>query len=157
MEFRFVRQPLWGYSQVTDEYLDQLEQKEHFSFPPVLREYYLRYNGCEIKDCVGNHGEDLFVATRIIPIGTGTDDFEERRSDDRIDGMIQPHLIPFAENPYDGIYYWDGHTQNIYLTFLSDQDTFIYICTGIDTFFNILNHTCDVQDEKDYIDINEIK
>lgn len=156
MQFQFVTGFSGQYLPVSASEMDRLEETYHFTFPAVLREYYLRYNGCETASCLGKMEGDLFIVTEILPIGGGDISLEDMIRFDRDNEIIQPHLIPFAQNGLAGVYYFDAHTENIFLSYREDEEDFTFICAGMETFFHILNQTCHGQDEDNAPDINEI-
>ncbi|MCR4886551.1 MAG: SMI1/KNR4 family protein [Clostridiales bacterium] len=154
-EFRFIEQPPQGAHPVTAEDLDRVESKFHFSFPRVLRDYYLQYNGCDVIFSQFTRDGDIWDVLEMRAIGKGRWNLEELIRRDREYDFIPDHLIPLAVSSVDGFYYWDTRDEKVYLTYYEEEGDFKLMCTGLDTFFDILNHACEMQDENNLYDITK--
>ncbi len=154
-EYYFVEQPTKGAYPITEEDLGKVEREFHFSFPRVLKDYYLKYNGCEIIYSQFRKGTDSWDVYEMCAIGKGRWDIAGLIRRDREAGYIADYLIPLADDSLNGTYYWDTRDEKIYLTYYEYEDDFRLLCTGIDTFFDILNHACKQQDEDNLFDITE--
>ena len=135
--------------------IESFEEKLGFHLPQELRRFFQVYNGCEIRECpFSKEGKGLDV-DRIFPLNGGHMSLEAIYEKDRRYHVTVPEMIPFAYSTSSGFFYWNAKTEHVYVTNYDGPDDFQFICTGMETFLEILNHTCEMQDENTY-DITEI-
>ena len=68
--------------------IKSMEQKYDISFPDVLREYYINYNGFQISLCIFHVNNNEYEISKIIPLDGDTLTFEKIVDNDREDGFI---------------------------------------------------------------------
>ena len=156
MKYDFVKKPLHGLIPIDEADLNELERKYNFRFPQALRDYYLLLNGCDIQACRMKREDQTVLVTEIIPVNKGSLDLEDQIQLAEEDQYLSAGLIPFATNPVCGIFYFHKDTQIICHAFYDDLNEFQYICTGMDTFLEAMNRSCEERDDDTLFDITTI-
>ena len=113
--------------------LDRLEQKYAVTFPPALRELYLRETAAPFRPFtffVG--GYECGVAKLIPPVADGLS-FETIVDGDRADGFLPQSYFPLARDRGGNLYYWDSRTGKVFFVLNDDiEDPFLVFPTVSD-------------------------
>lgn len=120
-------------SSVTNNTLTSLERKYRFRFPKLLRDYYTRYDGSEIKCCEFQKNENIFYVTDII-------EFEENIIKESFDEKNELKGYIYFATGYEEFYYWESSTERVYCSSPAIDENLIPICNSIEEFFEILNN-----------------
>lgn len=135
--FNFVSQ-IREENLVTQEDISIIEEKWNFKFPPILVEYYLKYNGSKISLCVFTVDNNEYEISEIVQIKHGICPFEFIIKNDREDGFIPLSFIPVANNRGGDYYYWDEKDGKVYLIYTDDIENPIFICDSVEKLFEIM-------------------
>lgn len=130
---------------ITNEYIDELENKMNIKFPNILREYYLKHNFANTKECTfkldGIEGE--FILDFIIPLKYGTCNFEKEYEYVLENECISNEYIPLAVDMDGDNYYWHSKSGKVYYISHENVENPILICDSVVAFFEILNKCYD--------------
>lgn len=132
---------------ITSTDIKNIEEKYDFVFPPLMKEFYLMYNGGEVEkdsffisDC--KYGFDLFFS---IKYGKCTMEKNFYLCDfGKNDYELPPYLIPFASDQGGNDFYFsvkEGEEENIYYIdheSYEDESDIQYICKNISDFLFLL-------------------
>ena len=129
----------------------EIENKFSIKFPDILKEYYLKYNGCQIKECSFSINEKEYDVNEIISVKYGKYSFENEYKNVIENKYISNIYIPFAKDISNQSYYFNLKDNKIYYISIDDITNPIFICDSIDEFFEILNLCLDDNDIK-YLD-----
>lgn len=128
---------------VSQEYVNSVENKYNIKFPDVLRTYYTDYNMCEAKEVTFVMHKLNFCVEFILPLKYGDCSVESYLELYRGDERIPQHLVPFAYDVDGDNYYWDINTGRVYYLTMGNIDNPIPIARSVDEFFELLNIYCD--------------
>lgn len=130
---------------ITNDYIDELENKMNIKFPNILREYYLKHNSANTKECIFrlNGIEEKFVLDFIIPLKYGNCNFEKEYKWVLENECISNEYIPLAVDMDGDNYYWHSKNEKVYYISHENVENPILICNSIAEFFEILNKCCD--------------
>lgn len=103
----------------------------------MLKDFYLKYNGAQIKLCCFKIDEYYYEISELVMLKYGVCCFEKIRENDIIDNS----LFPLANNRGGDYYYWDKETENVYLIYGDDIENPIYICKSIKELFDIMQNS----------------
>ena len=124
---------------ISDEDIRNIEDTLKIKFPVVLRDYYLHYNGAEIKEIVFYTDDFEHEVSCVLPLKHRNDCIERMIEIDRKNGYIPDNMIPIASDDGGDLFYWDTLTENVYAYYDDNIENPIYICSGIKAFFDIMN------------------
>lgn len=125
---------------VSNNYIDEVEKKLNIKFPSILREYYLKHNYSNAKECTFKIewiDDAEFILDCIIPLKYGTSCFEKE-----FESRMISDYIPFAYDMDSDKYYWNLNTGKVYYISHENAENPILICNSVADFFNILNKSC---------------
>ena len=131
---------------VTIDYIDEVEKKFNIKFPFILREFYLKHNFSNLKECVfrieGIKDAD-FSLDCFIPLKYGNISFEKEYNFILDNDYIGNEFIPFAIDMDADNYYWNNKDGMVYYISHENVEYPILICESVDKFFEILNNCYD--------------
>jgi len=130
---------------VTEDYINELEKKMKIVFHNILREYYLKHNFSNEKECTFRiEGIDAdFILNCIIPLKYGKVSLEKQYEWVLKDDYLSNELIPLAIDMDEDNYYWNSKTGKVYYISASNVENPILVCNSVDEFFEILNKSVD--------------
>lgn len=120
-------------------YIESLENEFSINFPDILKEYYLEYNGAEIKECRFSKYGLEFCVMLIVAINYGTMPFEKIVKFNRNNDSEYKNFFPLAVDEDEDEYYWDADTGAVYYLSFSNAEHPILICSSVEEFFFMLN------------------
>ena len=129
----------------------EIENKFNIKFPNILKEYYIKYNGSQIKECYFSINGNDYNVNEIISLKYGKYSFEKEYEQVIENRYISNIYIPFAKDISNQSYYFNLKDNKIYYISIDDIINPIFICDSIDEFFEILNLCLDNSDIK-YLD-----
>lgn len=125
---------------ISAEYVALFERTYEISIPPVLKDYYLRFNGARIKECrFERHGLE-FCVIRLFPLNYGTMPVEKILKYNSRNDAVPNSFIPLALDEDEDDYYWDNKTKKVYYLSFGNVEHPIPICDSVEEFFEILNN-----------------
>jgi len=131
-------------AKVTEEYVDSIEKKLNIKFPEILREYYLKHNGANIKECSFKiAGIDKFSLDIIIPLKYGTTPLEKEYKWVLGNEYISNEHIPLACDILGENFYWNSKSGKVYYISQGNVENPILVCNSVEEFFEILNKSFD--------------
>lgn len=136
--FNFIKKENGEYKIIIDD-INNIEKQFNIKFPDVLKDYYLKYNGSQIKECVFEINSIQFDVNEIIPIKYGTCSFEKEYDLVIKNEYISNIYVPFAKDSANQSYYFNLKDNKVYYISLDDITNPIFICDNIEEFFEILN------------------
>lgn len=129
---------------VSNEYIDSIEKELNIKFPNVLREYYLKHNGANLKECSFKiAGIDQFSLDIIIPLKYGTTPLEKEYKWVLENEYIANENIPLAVDMDGDNYYWNSKNGKVYYISVENVENPILVCNSVEEFFEILNKSID--------------
>ena len=134
--YKFIKELREEYL-VNEEYINSIEKKYDITFPLILKDYYLKYNGSRIKECRFNIDGFGYGVYGMVQIMYGGYPFEKKIENDRMDGFISPSMIAFAYNGGGDYFYCDLKDGKIYVIYDIIENP-IYICDSVSEFFKIM-------------------
>lgn len=117
-----------------------LEKKYSITFPNVLKEYYLKYDGEKIKLTTFIIDGYECEVTKIVPIMADSMNFENITDNDKRDGFIPNIFYPLARDRGGNYYYWSSVSEKVFLVFVDDFENPFKICDTVEEFFEILEN-----------------
>ncbi len=139
MEFRFALNTATEAQRVTDADLNELEQTYGFTFPSVLREYYLKHNGDEILTSYLVLDDIRYCVVHFPPLNQGIASLKAILERNRKYHDEPEYLIRLADDRGNGVFLWDTRDEHVYFREVDDEDEYTFICAGVERFFEILN------------------
>lgn len=139
--YKFIEEQYSNQLVKNDELLE-IEKKYNVTFPPILREYYLKFNGAKIKLCQFEIEGFEYEISELVPLKYGYCCWEKVKENDLQDGLIAENLFPIANNRGGDYYYWDKNTEEIYLIYCDDIEEPIQICESIQRLFDLMSNSC---------------
>ena len=141
MEFRFTLYNESPEDRPTEQDLAQIEQEYGFSFPKVLRAYYLDHDGDAIVGSRFTLDETEYAVEHITPVKKGMNSLTELLRRNRQYQDEPMYLVRLADDRGNGVYLWDTRNENVYFRYVDDMDGYVFICHGVDHFFSLLDQT----------------
>jgi len=128
---------------VNINYINEVERKFNITFPNILKEFYLKYNYSNIKEC----DFDIvllgaFLVEDILPLKYGNYNFEKIYTTVLESDWIAKEFIPFATDISGDHFYWNSNSGKVYYISHEDCENPILICNNIDEFFTLMNKCC---------------
>lgn len=133
------------YLKATEAEIKAFESEYGFTFPVLLKEFYIKYGGAELKELEFSMYDNIgFYPILIMPIRN--EDVEDSCVKESLEinkvlpGWTHDKFIPFAEDLEGGTaYYWELDTERVYCVCNDNVENPIPICKNIKEFFDILN------------------
>lgn len=140
--FKFIEKEC-SDKNVTNDYIDKVEKELNVKFPKVLREFYLKYNFSQQKECTFKiEGiDDYFILDTIIPLKYGTIPLEKEYKWVLENECISNEHIPLAVDMDGDYYYWHSQNGKVYYISHENVENPILVCKNVDDFFEILNNS----------------
>lgn len=126
---------------VNETDIKNTEEKWNISFPTLLKEFYLNYNGAELNLCIFVLEGYEHEISEFIPLKYGECNFDDIIKNDREDGIISNNMIPLASNRGGDYYYWNSIDESIVLFYCDDIENPIYICKNIRELFELMENS----------------
>jgi hypothetical protein len=159
-----------GY-EVTETDLNSIENSLGIKIPPLMRDYYLRYNGAWVKtiyakgidgDIYGLHGISPIKYKNkpagnntFVPDDSGIGEFEQYVEWNRdYDVVVSNRLVPFAYDEGGEMYYWQAETTAVYYVLSEDIDNAKRVFDDLESFFQAF---CDAVRLKESLEDNKPK
>lgn len=145
-KFGFVLELNKENSNITEEYINEFQNKYNVILPEILKEYYLKYNKNDIKKCEFYlySEEHNFCLDFIIPLRDANVNVEKTLEMYKDDKYLQT-IVPLAEDIDGDDYYWDKKTGKVFYLSMENAENPIPICDSVEEFFKLLNY---LQDNK---------
>ncbi len=124
---------------VLSRHIKYLEGKYRITFPPVLKNYYIHYNGVRIKLCKLTVEHYSFEVARIIPVIAERMSFEHIADRNREDGYISDRLFPLAMDRGGNLYYWSADGGGVLLVLADDIENPFPVAESVQQFFSLLD------------------
>jgi len=126
---------------VTNDYINKVEKELNIKFPKVLREFYLKYNFSQQKECTFKIDgiDDYFILDTIIPLKYGTIPLEKEYKWVLENEYISNEHIPLAVDMDGDYYYWHSQNGKVYYISHENVENPILVSKSVDEFFGILN------------------
>lgn len=137
--YKFIKKIKSGYS-VNERDIKNIEERWDISFPILLKEFYVNYNGAEINLCMFVLNGYEHEISEFLPLKYGECNFDDVIKNDREDGIISNNMIPLASNRGGDYYYWNSMNESIVLFYCDDIENPVYICKNIKELFNIMEN-----------------
>ncbi len=134
--YKFIKELRKEYV-VTDEDINEIEEKYDIHLPLVLRDYYLNYNGAKVKKSVFYVDGFEHSVWQMVQIKYGEIPLEEVIENDRMDGFIPKTMIPLAYNEGGDYFYCNLTDGKVYVMY-DIIENHIYICDSVSEFFRIM-------------------
>ncbi len=123
---------------INEQYLSDFERQFELRLPPVLREYYLLYNGSQMHEVPFISKGYQFCAIEILTLKYGTTPVEALLIHQAAADEIPDSYVPFAlDEDYD-YYYWNKDSGHIVYISREDVDNPLPVCDDMNQFFAIL-------------------
>lgn len=141
-KFSFVVNYNEENSNITQEYIDNFQNKYNVELPEILKEFYLKYNNSDIKECKFYlyNEEYNFELEFIIPLRDANVNVEKILELNMNNEYIPKTFIPLAEDVDSDNYYWDKETGKVFYLAMSNVENPIPICDSVEEFFKLLNY-----------------
>lgn len=136
---------------VIEKDIEIVEKEFGFIFPSVLKDFYLKYNGAEIKtayiegvDCNEYGIHDIspikfkrkYIGNRCYPMLTEEGELEwSIKLFKEYKTIRELKLIPFACDEGGDVYFWQEATEAVYIIRSDNFDTAIKVVEDINQFF----------------------
>ena len=129
-------------SRIDDTYIDEIEKEYGFSFPEILRRFYVEHNGDEIVECsFQKHGID-FCVIEMHPLKYGTMPIEKMLNLTRENEESPIEYVPIAlDEDYEN-FYWNVNKGNVLFISEENDEHPIPITDTVEEFFELLNESC---------------
>lgn len=136
-------------SNITQDYIHEFQNKYNVILPKILREYYLKYNKSDIKECnfYLYDVELKFSLEFIIPLYGANVNVEKILEIYKNDKYLQT-FVPLAEDIEGDDFYWDKKTGKVFYIAITNVENPIPICDSVEEFFKLLNYVVERKDEK---------
>lgn len=134
--YSFIKKNMTSPIEVSD--IMEIEKRFDITFPHILKEFYLLYNGCETYLCSFCVDGREYEVLHFLSIRTGKESMEEQKEDEILDGIVPNSLIPFAYDRGGDYLYWENGTENIFMIYPDDIENPSFICQGMERFFSLL-------------------
>lgn len=126
---------------IDEEYIDKIESKYSFSFPLILREYYLKHNGCDMCEVRFKKFGIEFCVIFLHVLRFGKMPLEKVMEYNKKNDSIPSTFIPLAQDEDNDDFYWDASSGKVYFISLSNIEHPKEICGSIEEFFELLNNS----------------
>ena len=146
MYYNFIAEDT-NENNVSEEYLNSMEEELGIKYPDVLREFYLKHNDATLKEfsfemCIQK--QDLeFSVDFIIPMKYGNVCVEKILEFNKGNEYIPNTYMPLAEDVLSEDFYWDAASGKVFYISMGNVENPIPICNSVDEFFEILNKSCE--------------
>lgn len=128
-------------AEVSYDYIKKFEDTYGIKLPQALGEYYLKFNGSEIRECRFEKDDMEFCVIQMISLNYGTMPVEKIKNYNQKNKATPETFFPLAlDEDYD-YYYWDSNTGKVYYLSLSNADNPLEISSNIEEFFDILQNS----------------
>lgn len=140
-KFGFVIDSNKENSNITIEYINEFQDKYNVILPEILKEYYLKYNKSDIKQCKFYlYGEEYnFCLEFIIPLRDANISVEKILELNKDNKYLQT-IVPLAEDIDGDDFYWEKETGKVIYLSMENADNPIPICDSVEDFFKLLNY-----------------
>lgn len=128
-------------SDISKNYIRNLEKKLNVSFPACLKEYYLKYNGSDMKECCFEMRGIEYDVLSICNLGNSNHSVERILERNVKNIWVPREFYPIALDDIN-VYYWNTKNNIVYYLMIDDDENPIAICNGVEAFFDILNENC---------------
>ncbi len=128
-------------SMVDEAYVKSVESKYGITFPRVLRNFYLSYNGAEIVECPFSKHNIDFCVVEITPLKYGTRPVEKILDYNKNNKWIPDTYVPLALDEEYEDYYWQTDTGKVVFLSRANDENPIPISDSIEEFFELLNES----------------
>ena len=139
--YKFIREYGREYL-VNEKEIRAIEEMLDISFPPILKKFYINYNGARIYLCQFWVDGYEYEISELVYLKYGKCSLENVIKNDREDNIIPYNMIPIANNRGGDYYYWDALSENVFLYYCDDIENPIFICDNINTLFKIMDNNC---------------
>lgn len=150
-KFGFIVKSNEENSNITQKYINEFQNRYNVKLPEILKEYYLKYNKSDIKECEFYlYGEEYnFCIEFLYSLKNGTQPVE-KFLDKWIpeNEYISNSWLPLACDADNSDYYWDKETGKVFYLSLGNVENPIPICDSVEEFFKLLNYVVENAKEK---------
>ena len=139
-------------SNITQEYIKEFQNKYNVKLPEILKEYYLKYNKSDIKECEFYlYDEEYnFCVEYLYSLNYGTQPVEKHLDKWIPENEYIPNSwIPLACDVDNDDYYWDKETGKVFFLSLENVENPIPICDSVEEFFKLLNYVVEKRQKKE--------
>lgn len=137
-KYLFVNYDEDGY-QIDEKYIEEVENKYGFSFPSVLKDYYLQHNGCEMYEARFEKLGLEFCVVFFYNLLYGKITVEKILDSNKNDEYIPKTFVPVARDEDGNDYYWDSESRKVYYLALTNIEHPAELFDSVDEFFQTLN------------------
>lgn len=124
---------------IDDEYIKEVEARYSFSFPDILRDYYLKHNGCDMYETRFEKFGIEFCVIFLYDLRYGKMPVEKVLEYNKDNDGIPSTFVPLAQDEDTDDFYWDSSSGKVYFLSLSNIEHPKEICGSVEEFIQLIN------------------